>query len=164
MEKNVFSYGISDRTGGLRLLKPDGSVGIVDFAYLAKRTPEPFKREWSGGSGVHEHHKFVVTDFSLPTAKVFTGSSNLSKNGESGNGDNLVMIEDPRVATSYAIEALRIFDHLHFRSRMQSASRRDSEDPLTLRKPASMTGQAAWFEQFYVPGSQAENDRELFSH
>jgi hypothetical protein len=164
MGKNVFSYGISDRAGSLQLLKPDGSVGIVDFAYLAKKTPEPFKSEWWGGKGVHEHHKFVVTDFSLPTAKVFTGSSNLSESGEGNNGDNLVMIEDPRVATSYAIEALRIFDHLHFRSRMQSASRRDSEDSLTLQKPASMTGQAAWFEPFYAPGSQAENDRKLFSH
>jgi hypothetical protein len=52
----------------------------------------------------------------------------------------------------------------HFRSRMHAASRRGSEDPLTLQKPDSMTGKAAWFEPFYVPGSQAENDRKLFSH
>jgi hypothetical protein len=95
---------------------------------------------------------------------VFTGSSNLSESGEGGNGDNLVMIEDPRVATSYAIEALRVFDHLHFRSRMQAASGPDSDDPLTLQKPAAMSGRAAWFEQFYVAGSQAANDRKLFSH
>jgi phosphatidylserine/phosphatidylglycerophosphate/cardiolipin synthase-like enzyme len=63
----------------------------------------------------------VVTDFSLPSAKVFTGSSNLSPSGEAKNGDNLVMIEDPRVATSYAIEALRVFDHLHFRTVMSDA-------------------------------------------
>ena len=62
-----------------------------------------------------------MTDFNLPTAKVFTGSSNLSPSGEKGNGDNLVMIEDPRVAASFAINALRIFDHLHFRSVMKSA-------------------------------------------
>jgi hypothetical protein len=103
MNKNVFSYGISDKQGGLTVKKPDGTFGIVDFNYLAGITPMPFKAEWSGGSGIHEHHKFVVTDFSLPSAKVFTGSSNLSPSGEAGNGDNLVMIEDPRVATSYAI-------------------------------------------------------------
>ena len=101
--------------------KPDGSFGLVDFNYLAEVTPMPFKAEWSGGKGIHEHHKFVVTDFSLPTARVFTGSSNLSPSGEAKNGDNLVMIEDPRVATSYAIEALRVFDHLHFRSVMSDA-------------------------------------------
>ena len=82
----------------------------------------PFQQEWSGGAGIHQHDKFVAADFNLPTAKVFTGSSNLSPSGETGNGDNLVMIEDPRVATSYAIEALRIFDHLHFRSNMQAAA------------------------------------------
>jgi phosphatidylserine/phosphatidylglycerophosphate/cardiolipin synthase-like enzyme len=121
MHKNVFSYGISDRLGGLTVKKPDGSFGIVDFSYLAKITPMPFKAEWSGGAGIHEHHKFVVTDFSLPSAKVFTGSSNLSLSGEASNGDNLVMIEDPQVATSYAIEALRVFDHLHFRTIMSDA-------------------------------------------
>jgi hypothetical protein len=121
MKKSVFSYGISDKQGGLAVKKPDGTFGIVDFNYLAGITPMPFKAEWSGGKGIHEHHKFVVTDFSLPSAKVFTGSSNLSPSGEAGNGDNLVMIEDPRVATSYAIEALRIFDHLHFRTVMSDA-------------------------------------------
>ncbi len=121
MQKKVFSYGISDKKSSLTVKKPDGSLGIVDFNYLAGITPMPFKAEWSGGKGIHEHHKFVVTDFSLPTAKVFTGSSNLSPSGESGNGDNLVMIEDPRVATSYAIEALRVFDHRHFRSVMSDA-------------------------------------------
>src|SRR5262249_37920173 len=44
-----------------------------------------------------------------------------SPSGEQGNGDNLVMIEDQRVATSYAIEALRVFDHLHFRTLMSDA-------------------------------------------
>ena len=121
MKKDVFSYGISDKQGGLVVRKPDGSFGIVDFNYLRKIVPMPFAAEWSGGKGIHEHHKFVVTDFNLPSAKVFTGSSNLSPGGEAGNGDNLVMIEDPRVATSYAIEALRIFDHLHFRTVMSDA-------------------------------------------
>ncbi len=162
-EKKVFSYGISDRANGLNVKKPDGSTGIVDFEFLAKNTPEPFKSEWSGGKGIHEHHKFVVTDFNLPTAKVFTGSSNLSISGEEKNGDNMVMIEDPMVATSYAIEALRIFDHLHFRSRMQDASAGGGKESLTLKKPTAISGKPAWFEEFYVEGSQAANDRKLFS-
>lgn len=174
MNKTVFSYGISDRKGSLHIRKPDGSIGIVDFEYLAKNAPEPFKSEWSGGAGIHQHDKFVVTDFSLPTAKVFTGSSNLSPSGEEGNGDNLVMIEDPRVATSYAIEALRIFDHLHFRSRMQDATKASGKKPaqssgkkkdtLTLQKPTAISGEPAWFEPYYEKASQKEKDRELFSH
>ena len=183
MTKGVFSYGISDKKGGLQVKKPDGSIGIVDFEYLAKDVPEPFKSEWSGGAGIHEHHKFVVTDFSLPTAKVFTGSSNLSPSGEKGNGDNLAMIEDQRVATSYAIEALRLFDHFHFRSMLQQAKAPTTKtpaktsrtpparkafgakapDPLTLRKPQAMSGHPAWFEEYYQSGSQKAQDRLLFS-
>ena len=142
--KSLFSYGISDRKGGLQVKKPDGSLGIVDFEYLAKHAPEPFKSEWSGGAGRHEHHKFVVTDFSLPTAKVFTGSCNMSVSGEKANGDNLVMIEDSRVATSYAIEGLRVFDHLHFRTKMQAADEGITRNS-AMAKPTSISGQPAWF-------------------
>ena len=119
VERPVFSYGVADKDSGLEVRKPDGSVGLVDFAYLADKAPEPFKSEWSGGKGINIHHKFVVTDFNLETAKVFTGSSNLSHSGEIGNGDNLIQIEDRKIATAYAIEAVRVFDHLHFRSVMQ---------------------------------------------
>lgn len=165
IERPIFSYGLSDKAGGLEIKKPDGSVGLVDFAYQAKNAPPPFRAEWSGGRGINVHHKFVVTDFNLPTAKVFTGSSNLAPSGENGNGDHLLMIEDTRIATAYAIEALRVFDHLHFRSRMQDAS---TETPavrraaLTLRKPRAITGKAAWFESYYVADSQKMKDRQLF--
>ena len=166
IERPIFSYGLSDKAGGLEIIKPDGSVGLVDFAFLSKNAPEPFKSEWSGGQGINVHHKFVVTDFSLPTAKVFTGSSNLAPSGESGNGDHLLMIEDPRIATAYAIEALRVFDHLHFRSTLQettgmpAAAKRAA---LTLRKPRAISGKAAWFESYYVVGSQKMKDRQLFA-
>jgi phosphatidylserine/phosphatidylglycerophosphate/cardiolipin synthase-like enzyme len=145
---------------------------------LAKTAPQPFSREWSGmaassgGSGkksapgITEHNKFVVTDFSLPTAKVFTGSSNMSVSGENKNGDNLVMIEDPKVATAFAIEAIRIFDHLHFRSRMEKGlvdtSNSEALKVLTLQKPTP--GQPPWFAEYYQAGSQKERDRQLFSH
>jgi len=159
--KPIFSYGISDKVGGLTVHKPDGTLGIVDFEYLAAHSPEPFKSEWSGGAGIHEHDKFVVVDFSLPTAKVFTGSCNMSVSGEHLNGDNLICIEDPRVATSYAIEALLIFDHLEFRTAMKGA---DEPDSLTLDKPTSISGKPTWFERFYVADSQAGRDRKLFAH
>lgn len=169
MTRPVFSYGVVDSRGNLEVKKPDGSTGLVDFAYLAENAPEPFKSEWSGGKGINIHHKFVVTDFSLPTAKVFTGSSNLAPSGETGNGDHLIMIEDRKIAVGYAIEALRIFDHLHFRSRMRDASKemkreKKPKEPLALRKPKAISGKGAWFEEYYVPGSQHEGDRKLFSH
>jgi phosphatidylserine/phosphatidylglycerophosphate/cardiolipin synthase-like enzyme len=177
ISKPVFSYGVVDKRDALEIKKPDGSVGLVDFSYLAAKAPEPFKTEWSGGRGINIHHKFVVTDFNLETAKVFTGSSNLSPSGEKGNGDNLILIEDRKVATAYAIEALRVFDHLHFRSVMQDklapkpvarrggGTRRPAApaEALALRKPTAISGKPAWFEPYYQPGSQKERDRELFA-
>lgn len=167
MTRPVFSYGVVDSRGNLEIKKPDGSTGLVDFAYLAENAPEPFKSEWSGGKGINVHHKFVVTDFSLPNAKVFTGSSNLAPSGEEGNGDHLIMIEDRKIAFGYAIEALRIFDHLHFRSRMKEALKdkkgKKAAEKLTLGKPTAISGKEAWFEKYYVADSQRERDRLLFS-
>jgi hypothetical protein len=177
MKSKVFSYGISDRVGSLEVYKPNGDIGLVDFDYLKNNTPQPFAQEWSGGAGIHQHDKFVVTDFNLPTATVFTGSSNLAPSGEEGNGDNLVMIQDQRVATSYAIEALRIFDHLHFRVRMEGAlgakkgkstskgkkPSAQASEALTLKKPTAISGKPAWFPSYYKQGSDQEADRLLFS-
>lgn len=168
MDRPIFSHGISDKSGKLELRKPDGSVGLVDFAYLASNAPEPFKSEWSGGKGINIHHKFVVTDFNLPTAKVFMGSSNLSPSGERSNGDHLIMIADQRVATAYAIEALRVFDHLHFRVNMKAKAKKSGKDAgkvvIKLQKPKAISGaKANWFEPFYAAGSQKEKDRKIFS-
>jgi hypothetical protein len=167
----LFSYGVVDQAGkSLNVHKPDGTIGVVDFGYLAKNAPPPFGAEWQGGKGINLHNKFVVTDFGLPTAKVFTGSSNLSPSGESGNGDHLVMIQDPVVATAYAIEAVRLFDHLHFRSKMSEAkvkpkgAKAANAAPLTLAKPTALSGKPAWFERYYQADSQYARDRLLFGH
>ena len=163
IKKPLFSYGISDKRGKLELKKPDGSMGIVDFEYLSKNAPEPFKSEWSAGKGINIHHKFVVTDFNLPTAKVFTGSSNLAPSGEKENGDNLIMIEDQRIAAVYAIEALRIFDHLHFRTKMKAADKNAPKE-LVLQKPIAISHmEKPWFNEYYVANSQRERDRKIFS-
>ncbi|XQS17728.1 hypothetical protein ACJ6TS_04020 [Citrobacter telavivensis] len=161
LNRPVFSYGTVNTAGELQVVKPDGTLAVADFAYLAKKAPEPFRTEWAGGKGINIHHKFVVTDFNLASAKVFTGSSNLAPSGEKNNGDHLIMIEDQKIATAYVIEAIRVFDHLQFRQRMQGAG---DVQVLKLLKPTAITGQPAWFTRFYIADSQAKNDRLLFSH
>ena len=81
------------------------------------------------------------------------------------------MIEDRKIATAYAIEATRVFDHLQFRNRMRDAlakkgsKAKKSHAPkeLTLQKPKAISGRDPWFTRFYKSGSQAERDRKLFS-
>jgi len=124
------------------------------------------------GSGRDIHHKFVVTDFNLPTAKVFTGSTNFAPSGEAGNGDQLIMIDDPTIATAYAIEGVRVFDHLRFRDRMRGAfgakgqrlANATAPKEITLQKPTAISGaDHPWFDRFYKPETQAFRDRVVFS-
>jgi hypothetical protein len=161
VDRTLFSYGTVQRTGSLAVKKPDGSVGVLPFAYLSANAPEPFKREWSGNTTGHSnmvHHKFVVTDFNGANPTVFTGSSNMAHGGEKSNGDHLICIRDRKIAISYAIEALRLFDQFHFRVKA-----REPDYPTTLRlqKPPS-NGAKPWFAAYYRKGHIKERDRRLF--
>jgi hypothetical protein len=105
------------------------------------------------------HHKFVVTDFNGERPMVFTGSSNMAAGGEKDNGDHLICIEDRQIAIAYAIEALRMFDHFHFRVKTQEGDNKGQI--LTLAKPPQ--GKAKpWFAPYYRAGHVKERDRELF--
>ncbi len=161
MQRSLFSYGVAQRVSGLTVHKPDGSRGLLPFAFLGDNAPEPFKSEWHGNTTGHSnmvHHKFLVTDFNGEHPTVFTGSSNMAHGGEEDNGDHLIQIEDRKVAISYAIEALRLFDHFHFRVNAQSM---DAPAKLRLAKPPA-PGKKPWFAAYYRTGHVKERDRELF--
>ena len=60
VKRPVFSYGTVDNR----------APGASPTSRSSPRThPSRFKSEWSGRRGRNIHHKFVVTDFNLPTAK-----------------------------------------------------------------------------------------------
>src|SRR5207302_11079379 len=115
-DDSIFVYGISDKkVGGLDVQTPDGNVAPVFAAELADHLPQPFKSEPTGGGGTRMHHKFVVIDFDKLTARVYFGSFNFSSAADTSNGENLLLIRDRRIAVSYVVEALSMFDHYHFR-------------------------------------------------
>jgi phosphatidylserine/phosphatidylglycerophosphate/cardiolipin synthase-like enzyme len=155
---DLFTYGTSDKKGNLTLNKPDGSRGVVYFAALGAAAPPPFKQEWTGGSGISMHHKFVVCDFNGANPTLFTGSSNLSPSGEANNGDNLVRITNPRIVVPYAIEAVKLFDHFAFRLSTEA----HGGQPKTLKRPPSGAGEP-WFATYFVPGTPKFSDRMLFA-
>jgi phosphatidylserine/phosphatidylglycerophosphate/cardiolipin synthase-like enzyme len=157
----IFVYGISDRkVGGLDLQKPDGNISPVYPAALAKNVPLPFSAEPTGGGGIRMHHKFVVIDFDKPSARVYLGSYNFSSPADIKNGENLLLIRDRRVAVSYVVEALRIFDHYHFRVAQQEAKKAKKE--LVLAKPPRSSGEKPWWDEDYT-NAQKIRDRELFA-
>jgi hypothetical protein len=162
---DIFVYGISDKkVGGIDLQRPDGNVSPVYAAALAKGVPAPFSKEPSGATGkaggIRMHHKFVVMDFDKPSAKVYLGSYNFSDPADVKNGENLLVIRDRRVAVSYMIEALRIFDHYEFRVTQQNAKK--AKKPLQLSKPPRKAGEKPWWNEDYVDARKVR-DRELFA-
>jgi phosphatidylserine/phosphatidylglycerophosphate/cardiolipin synthase-like enzyme len=160
-DARIFVYGISDKkVGGLDVQKPSGNVAAVSAAALGKNAPEPFKSEPAGGGGIRMHHKFVVIDFDKPTARVYLGSYNFSAAADEDNGENLLLIRDRRVAVAYTVEAIRIFDHYHFRVAQQEA--RTAKQQLVLAKPPRAAGEAPWWQEHYTDRSKIR-DRELFT-
>ncbi len=158
---DIFVYGISDRkVGGLDLQKPDGNISPVFPSALTKNVPKPFSEEPTGGGGIRMHHKFIIIDFDKPSARVYLGSYNFSLPADTRNGENLLLIRDRRIAVSYVIEALRIFDHYHFRVNQQQAKKAKRE--LVLAKPPRNEGEQAWWEEDYTNVRKIK-DRELFA-
>ncbi|RPI17253.1 MAG: phospholipase [Ignavibacteriae bacterium] len=158
---SYFVYGISDKkTGGFDVQKPDGNVIPVYPAELSKNLPEPFKSEPIGGIGTRMHHKFVVIDFDKPTARVYLGSYNFSPTADKKNGENLLLIKDRKIAVSYMIEALRIFDHYHFRVAQKEAKQK--KRILSLSRPPRKNGEKTWWEQYYSDKRRIR-DREVFA-
>ena len=159
--EDIFVYGISDKkVGGLDVQKPNGNVASVHPSALKKNVPEPFKSEPSGGGGNRMHHKFVVIDFDKPTARVYLGSYNFSSAADTKNGENLVLVKDRRIAVAYTVEALRIFDHYHFRLSQQDA--KTARRQLVLAKPPRQPGDSPWWEEHYTTPAKIR-DRELFA-
>ena len=163
-KKGIFVYGISDKkTGGLDVHLPDGKVAPVFAANLSGNLPEPFKSEptalSSKGMGTRMHHKFIVIDFDKPTARVYMGSYNFSKPADNENGENLLLIKDRRIAVSYMIQALSIFDHYHFRVLQAKA---DASNKSIQLKKAPKTGQKPWWDEDYTEPRKIL-DRELFA-
>jgi phosphatidylserine/phosphatidylglycerophosphate/cardiolipin synthase-like enzyme len=159
--QNLFVYGISDReVGGITLQLPDGNLAPVYPAALSKNLPEPFKSEPTGGGGIRMHHKFLIIDFDKPTARVYLGSYNFSSPADVKNGENLLLIRDRRIAVSYLVEALSMFDHYHFRVIQQKAKK--AKKKLELAKPPRNPGEKAWWAEDYTDARKIR-DRELFA-
>jgi phosphatidylserine/phosphatidylglycerophosphate/cardiolipin synthase-like enzyme len=157
----VFVYGISDRrVGGIDLTTPGGNPAPVYPSLLSRDVPPPFSKEPSGGGGIRMHHKFAVIDFNLPTARVYLGSYNFSSPADVQNGENLLLVRDRRIAVSYMVEALRIFDHYQFRVLDHAAAK--AKRPLVLAKPPRNPGEVPWWQEDYTDPRKIR-DRELFS-
>ncbi|CAF1398843.1 unnamed protein product, partial [Didymodactylos carnosus] len=99
------------------------------------------------------HDKFIIIDFNDKNPQLFTGSSNLAAGGEEQNNDNLLAFTDPNVAQLYAVEAIRLVDHYHFRAVLQNSS---ETSPVMLRRDD-------WCQSYYDPRNFKCQERILLA-
>jgi hypothetical protein len=71
-----------------------------------------------------------------------------------------VLVRDRRIAVAYTVEALRLFDHYHFRVTQEEA--KTAKSRLTLATPPRDDGDVPWWEEHYTIASKIR-DRELFA-
>jgi len=153
--KDLYAFGTTQRTSGsLKVQAAGRPTTFIPFSYLKDKVPYPFRPEISGGAGQVIHHKFVVVDFNDAGPVVFAGSSNLAAGGETENGDNLLAFYDRNVATTYAVEAVRLIDHYRFRAAMKTAT---AAKPLTLKKRSEH-----WADGFFDPKNPRFLERTFF--
>jgi phosphatidylserine/phosphatidylglycerophosphate/cardiolipin synthase-like enzyme len=169
----VHTLGIADasvKAGnlGVEVITPDNKRRIVRSSALTGNVPAPFSTEPSGlaGSdgqhrGTRMHHKFVVIDFDRADARVYFGSYNFSIPADQKNGENLVMVKDRAVATSYMIEAVRLYDHYRFRT-VQEDAKGKGKKVVTLRLPPSKPSEKPWWQKDWDDPIRAR-DRVLFA-
>ena len=165
-DKQVFSYGISDSpepdqvtVGGTTVYTPDSTTGELVYSKADPESfPPPFGKELQvTGSISHViHHKFVVVDFNGADPVVFCGSSNLAEGGEEQNGDNLIAIHDPAIATAFAIEGIRLVDHYAFAAALKGA--KNASQTLALKTDADK-----WWSTYYDAQSIRATERKLFT-
>lgn len=154
----VFTYGITDTIGdaadySVFLYKPNSKKGIrVAAKGIANLLPKPFGRV-AKIDGYAIHHKFVVVNFKGADPVVYCGSSNLAFDPEQKNGDNLLEVRDKDVVTAFAIEALRLVDHFHWRNY------EIKEDEVFLD---DLRLQSKWYAAWFKTGDLRCRQRELY--
>ena len=165
----VHTLGIADaKVGagnlGVAVITPENKRRIVRSSALTGNAPAPFSTEPSGLAGQHGtrmHHKFVVIDFDKADARVYFGSYNFSEPADQQNGENLLMIRDRTVATSYMIEAVRLYDHYRFRT-AQTDARGKGKKVLELQLPPKKSSEKPWWQKNWDDPIKAR-DRQLFA-
>ncbi len=157
---DLFSCGITDSTNDIHLYKASSPEGLRITAKQGQTLlPPPFDKEESIGIGHQIHHKFIVCGFNTKKPVVWFGSSNLALGGEEENGDNLIEVHDEDLATVFAIEAISLVDHFHFRDKHVMKKENKEQDHTG---PYHLFTDSKWAQNYFDPGDLRYLDREVF--
>lgn len=168
--QQIFSFGISDSPAGISLYAPGQKTGVlVTGKPVRTQLPPPFNQVPGVGAGHQIHHKFVVCGLNGPDPVLYCGSSNLALGGEQANGDNLLEIHDPDVATAFAIEALALVDHFQFLNRSAQGPAAKTQPPPASKQQAGesagwfLSTSDGWTKPYFDDNDLHSLDRRLFA-
>lgn len=122
-KKNLFIHGIINQDPGATthnqlILFHKGQKVETDWnAILPKAIGEEFSfwsKEVSGGM-VTIHSKVLVIDPFGDSPYVITGSHNFGPKASATNDENLLIINDRKVAEQYAVNIMAVYDHYRWR-------------------------------------------------
>ena len=162
---SVFTYGITDDVDGISLYSHTRSGVLVTGKPYDAALPAPFDQVHALPSWLsHQvHHKFVVCGFNGANPVVYCGSSNLAFGGEVENGDNLLEIRDPDIATVFAIEGVALVDHFDFLDRFSAPKTGGPATPPP-HETWFLSTTSAWTRPYFDESDLKYTDRVLFAH
>lgn len=123
------------------------------------REEEHFRKK---GNIFYIHTKFLGLDLLSDDPKLFTGSANFSKGSVESNDENMLLMRGPnfrRVADIYAVEFMRLFNHLYFRTVAVRNARLRRGSPA---KAAILDPSDRWVARHFRSGGYHDHLRRLF--
>ena len=156
----IFVYGISDkRVGGIDLQNRTATSAGQPGGARRRTHPSRSSRSPPAAAAIACTTSSSSSTSTSRARRVYLGSYNFSDAADTKNGENLLLIRDRRIAVSYVVEAVRIFDHYHFRVAQRDAKK--ARKKLELARPPRQAGEQAWWEEHYTDARKIR-DRELF--
>lgn len=123
------------------------------------REEEHFRKQ---GHIFYIHTKIMGLDLLSGDPKLFTGSANFSKGSVESNDENMLLLRGPafrRVAEIYAVEFMRLFNHLYFRTVAVRNAQLLRGSPA---RAAILDPDDRWVARHFRPGSYHDHLRRLF--
>ncbi len=121
------------------------------------RREEHFRRQ---GHIFYVHTKIMMLDTMTDDPLIFTGSANFSSASILSNDENMLLIRgDTRLADSYTVEFMRLFNHFYFRHIAQLLIRQGRNDPT---RAAFLDPTDGWVGRHFRDGTYHSRRRVLF--
>lgn len=141
------------------------SADAIKYEIDGFQLDEWFRKEEhfrSKGNIFYIHTKILGLDLLSDDPKIFTGSANFSKGSVEANDENMLLMRGAgfsKIAEIYAVEFMRLFNHLYFRTVAVRNARLRRGSPA---KAAILDPDDRWVARHFRSGGYHDHMRRLF--